>query len=81
MKSPRWVRGQRRVWLRRFFLYFLIMALINQVAITLFRTIGAIGRAAVLCNVASFIYIAFTLMLCGFIITEGRGISRPACLL
>ena len=56
---------------RRFFLYFLIMALINQVAITLFRTIGAIGRAAVLCNVASFIYIAFTLMLCGFIIVQG----------
>ena len=60
-----------RVCTRRFFLYFLIMALVNQVAITLFRTIGAIGRAAVLCNVASFIYIAFTLMLCGFIIVQG----------
>ena len=60
-----------RVCARRFFLYFLIMALVNQVAITLFRTIGAIGRAAVLCNVASFIYIAFTLMLCGFIIVQG----------
>ena len=61
-----------------FFLYFLVMALVNQVAITLFRAIGAIGRAAVLCNVAAFIYIAFTLMLCGFIIIQG--LCRPPCL-
>lgn len=66
----------------RFFLYFLIMFLVNQTSITVFRATAAIGRAMVLCNVVAFIYIAYSLMLCGFIITKGglplfKGLSDP----
>ncbi|EIE26053.1 ATP-binding cassette transporter [Coccomyxa subellipsoidea C-169] len=53
----------------RFFLYFLIHGLVNQTSITIFRATAAIGRAVVLCNVVAFIYIAYSLMLCGFIIS------------
>jgi hypothetical protein len=53
----------------RFFLYFLIQGLVNQTSITMFRAMAAIGRAVVLCNVVAFVYIAYTLMLCGFIIS------------
>lgn len=35
----------------------------------MFRAMAAIGRAVVLCNVVAFVYIAYTLMLCGFIIS------------
>ncbi|CAL8470297.1 g9839 [Coccomyxa elongata] len=56
----------------RFFLYLLIMGLVNQTSITIFRATAAIGRAVVLCNVVAFIYIAYSLMLCGFIITYGN---------
>ena len=44
------------------------MTLINQTGITVFRAIAAIGRAVVLCNVLAFIYIAYALLFCGFII-------------
>jgi hypothetical protein len=55
---------------RSFFEYFIILALINQTGITIFRAIGAIGRAPVLCNVAAFLFIAYSLLLCGFTITQ-----------
>ena len=47
------------------------MTLINQTGITVFRAIAAIGRAVVLCNVLAFIYIAYALLFCGFIIPLG----------
>ena len=52
----------------RVFEYWAIMTLINQTGITVFRAIAAIGRAVVLCNVLAFIYIAYALLFCGFII-------------
>ena len=52
------------------------MTLINQTGITVFRAIAAIGRAVVLCNVLAFIYIAYALLFCGFIIPLG---SKPCC--
>ena len=55
----------------RLFEYFAIITLINQVGITVFRAIAAIGRAVVLCNVLAFVYIAYALLLCGFIIPLG----------
>ncbi len=61
----------------RFFLYLLIMGLVNQTSITIFRATAAIGRAVVLCNVVAFIYIAYSLMLCGFIITYGEPPQVP----
>ncbi len=48
------------------------MTLINQTGITVFRAIAAIGRAVVLCNVLAFIYIAYALLFCGFIIPYGE---------
>lgn len=45
------------------------MFLVNQTSMIIFRALAAIGRAVVLCNVIGFIYIAYSLMLCGFIIT------------
>ncbi len=48
----------------------MILAIINQTGISIFRAIGAIGRAPVLCNVAAFLFIAYTLLLCGFTITQ-----------
>lgn len=54
------------------FEYWAIMTLINQTGITVFRAIAAIGRAVVLCNVLAFIYIAYALLFCGFIIPLGR---------
>ncbi len=62
---------------RRFFLYFVIMFLVNQTSMTIFRAVAAIGRAVVLCNVIAFIYIAYSLMLCGFIVTHGARPSNP----
>ena len=61
------------------------MTLINQTGITVFRAIAAIGRAVVLCNVLAFIYIAYALLFCGFIIPTGAlscpGLSQltPFC--
>ena len=54
------------------FEYWAIMTLINQTGITVFRAIAAIGRAVVLCNVLAFIYIAYALLFCGFIIPLGK---------
>ena len=60
------------MWRRcRLLEYFAIMTLINQTGITVFRAIAAIGRAVVLCNVLAFIYIAYALLFCGFIIPIG----------
>ena len=66
-------------WMRRFFLYVWIAFLINQTATAAFRTIAAVLRAPVLCNVASFLYIAFTLLLNGFIIPQGMLIYETSC--
>ncbi len=63
------VKSDPRCCKCRFFLYFLIHGLVNQTSITIFRATAAIGRAVVLCNVVAFIYIAYSLMLCGFIIS------------
>lgn len=53
------------------------MTLINQTGITVFRAIAAIGRAVVLCNVLAFVYIAYALLLCGFIIPYGTFHCSP----
>ena len=50
-------------------MYCLIQGLVNQTSITVFRAMATICRAAVLCNVVAFAYIAYALILCGFIIS------------
>ena len=69
--SVPWASVTERICLCRLFEYFAIITLINQVGITVFRAIAAIGRAVVLCNVLAFVYIAYALLLCGFIIPLG----------
>jgi len=41
----------------RFFYFMLVLVLINQASITIFRCIAAIFRAVVLANVMAFVYI------------------------
>lgn len=52
-------------------MYLLVMILLNQVSISIFRSVAAIFRAVVIANTAAFVYIACALLFSGYIIQEG----------
>ena len=56
----------------RFFYFFLIMFLVHQTAMTIFRAIGVVLRAVVLANVGAFLFIGCALLWNGFIIQKGQ---------
>lgn len=61
---------------RRFFIFLVIVLLVHQTAITIFRAIGAVLRAVVLANVGAFVFIGCALLFNGYIIQQREHIHN-----
>ena len=59
----------------RFFLFLVIMLLVHQSSVSIFRAIGALCRAVVLSNMVSFLYVGGALLFNGFIIEQSELLS------
>jgi hypothetical protein len=67
------------VWCARFFLFWLIMLLVHQMSVAMFRLMGAIGRTLVIATTLGSTVVLAVVTMSGFVLAYPQVRKRTGC--